>query len=484
MNSVVRSAKSRYNLLGDFTLATLFKVLPMPLSALSALSPLDGRYAEQSGALRPYFSEFALIKYRVQVEIEWLLALSDAPFVSEVRDFSDEETLFLRALIANFSEDHAERVKEIERTTKHDVKAVEYWIKEQLENHSLADVKEWVHFACTSEDINNLAHGLMLKGGVLDAWLPQATKMVEAVAALAREHRDVPMLARTHGQPASPTTVGKELGVFVYRWRRQLKQVAAQEFLGKINGAVGNWNAHASAYPEADWPTFAQQFVEGLGLTYNPLTTQIESHDYIAEICHALLRFNAVTIDFDRDVWSYISLGYFKQKVVAGEVGSSTMPHKVNPINFENSEANMEISNSQLGHLALKLPISRMQRDLTDSSTLRNMGVAVGHSYVALTSTLRGLGQLSISPEALAVDLDNTWEVLGEAVQTVMRKNGHANPYEQLKELTRGSRITAESMKAFIEKLDLPANDRQRLIEMTPGSYTGLASRLVDEVIG
>jgi adenylosuccinate lyase len=456
----------------------------MSLSALSALSPLDGRYAEPAGALRPFFSEFALIKYRVQVEIEWLLALSQSPFITEVRDLSGEENAFLRGLSADFSEAHAERVKEIERTTKHDVKAVEYWIKEQLESTSLADVKEWVHFACTSEDINNLAYALMLKGGILEAWLPQAQKVVEAVATLAREHRDVPMLARTHGQPASPTTVGKELGVFVYRWRRQLQQVARQEFLGKINGAVGNWNAHASAYPDADWPAFAQQFVESLGLTYNPLTTQIESHDYIAEVCHALLRFNAITIDFDRDVWSYISLGYFKQKVVAGEVGSSTMPHKVNPINFENSEANMEISNSQLGHLALKLPISRLQRDLTDSSTLRNLGVAVGHSYVALASTLRGLGQLSISPEVLAADLDNTWEVLGEAVQTVMRKNGHDNPYEQLKELTRGAKINAQSMRAFIEKLDLPETDRQRLLAMTPGSYTGLASRLVDEVIG
>jgi adenylosuccinate lyase len=456
----------------------------MSLSPLSALSPLDGRYAEQAAALRPFFSEFALIKYRVHVEIEWLLALSQSTSIPEVRTFTPAEITFLRSLIKDFQEEHAARVKEIERTTRHDVKAVEYWIKEQLQSTSLADAKEWVHFACTSEDINNLAYALMLKGGVLEAWLPQARKVVEIVAALSREHRDVPMLSRTHGQPASPSTVGKELGVFVYRWRRQLKLIEMQEFLGKINGAVGNWNAHAAAYPNADWPAFAQAFVESLGLTYNPLTTQIESHDYIAEICHALLRFNAITIDFDRDVWTYISLGYFKQKVVAGEVGSSTMPHKVNPINFENSEANMEIANAQLGHLALKLPISRLQRDLTDSSTLRNLGVAVGHSFVALASTLRGLGQLSISTEVLAQDLDNTWEVLGEAVQTVMRKNGHDNPYEQLKELTRGAKITAESLRAFIEKLDLPEAERGRLLAMTPGSYTGLAARLVDDVVG
>lgn len=448
--------------------------------SLSALSPLDGRYAVQTAALSPYFSEAALIRYRVQVEIEWLRSLAQSADIPEVRSLTGAEDDFLRDLAANFSESGATRVKEIEATTKHDVKAVEYWIKEQLEDSTLRDIKEWVHFACTSEDINNLAYALMLQGGIREVWLKQAHELVDSVAQLAVTLRDVSMLARTHGQPASPTTVGKELAVFVLRWRRQLAQIEKLEFLGKINGAVGNWNAHTSAYPDAPWPQIAQQFVEGLGLDYNPLTTQIEAHDYIAEACHAIARFNSITIDFDRDVWSYISLGYFKQKVIAGEVGSSTMPHKVNPINFENSEANMELSNATLIHLANKLPISRLQRDLTDSSTLRNLGVAIGHSSLAIQASLRGLKQLSVNEAALQRDLDSTWEVLGEAVQTVMRKAGHDNPYEKLKELTRGAAIDAGSMRTFIESLDLPQADRERLLAMTPASYIGLASSLVD----
>lgn len=451
--------------------------------SLLALSPLDGRYEEQTRALSPYFSEFALIKNRVHVEIEWLLALSNTPAIHEVRGFAPDESTVLQSLVDDFSEADAARVKEIESTTKHDVKAVEYWIKERLQSTSMADVSEWVHFACTSEDINNLAYGLMLRDGIRDVWLPQANTVLSSVAKLAREQRDVPMLARTHGQPASPTTVGKELAVFAARWHRQLQQIEKTEYLGKMNGAVGNWNAHAAAYPEIDWPLFARVFVESLGLSPNPLTTQIEAHDYIAELCHAICRFNSITIDFDRDVWSYISLGYFKQKVVAGEVGSSTMPHKVNPINFENSEANAELANAQLEHLARKLPISRMQRDLTDSSTLRNLGVAIGHSYLSLASTLRGLSQLSVDAKVLSDDLERNWEVLGEAVQTVMRKNGLPNPYEQLKELTRGAKLDGAQMKSFIESLDLPDDDRARLLQMTPATYTGLAARLVDDVL-
>lgn len=453
-------------------------------SSLSSLSPLDGRYAEQTRALSAYFSECALIKFRVQVEIEWLLALANTPTIHEVRGFSDEETALLNAMVSQFDETDASRVKEIEATTKHDVKAVEYWIKEKLQSTSLVDVQEWVHFACTSEDINNLAYALMLRGGITQVWLPQARKVLSSVAGMAREHRAVAMLARTHGQPASPTTVGKELAVFVARWQRQWQQIEKLEYLGKINGAVGNWNAHAAAYPSVDWPLFTRVFVEeALELSYNPLTTQIEAHDYIAELCHALARFNSITLDFDRDVWSYISLGYFRQKAVAGEVGSSTMPHKVNPINFENSEANAELANSQLEHLARKLPISRMQRDLTDSSTLRNLGVAIGHSYLSLSSLLRGLGQLTIDEKKLSEDLDQNWEVLGEAVQTVMRKHGLPNPYEQLKELTRGAKLDGAQMRSFIESLDLPHHDRQRLLQMTPATYTGLASRLVDDVL-
>jgi adenylosuccinate lyase len=450
--------------------------------SLDAVSPLDGRYRDQIAPLAAYFSEEALIRQRVGVEVEWLIALAAEPAIPEVRPFTAEEVAALRGIVTGVDEAAAARVKEIERTTRHDVKAVEYFLKERLAGTALAPVAEFLHFACTSEDINNLAYGRMLQGGLREIWLPQAEKLVAAVAAQAEALRDVPMLAHTHGQPASPTTAGKELAVFVYRWRRQLRRIRDLEYLGKFNGAVGNFNAHTAAYPDAPWEAIARAFVEGLGLTYNPLTTQIEPHDYLAECCHALVRFNTITVDFDRDLWFYISLGYFKQRVVAGEVGSSTMPHKGNPINFENSEANMELSTALLTHLATRLPVSRLQRDLTDSSALRNLGVGIAHSYLALRSALRGLGELSVDRAALERDLDANWEVLAEAVQTVMRKAGHPNPYEKLKELTRGARITAADMRAFVERLDLPSADRARLLTLTPATYTGLAAALVDHI--
>lgn len=450
--------------------------------SIQAVSPLDGRYREQLAGLEKYVSEWALIKYRVHVEVEWLIAMSDSEWIRGVRPFTEEEIEFLRKLAADFDEAAALEVKEIEAVTKHDVKAVEYFIKRRIQDTSLADVAEFVHFCCTSEDINNLAYGLMLQGAIRQFWLPLAEKLANAVADFADRTRAEPMLARTHGQPASPTTVGKELAVFVRRWQRQIKQVRELEYLGKFNGAVGNFNAHVAAYPDAPWETIAQSFVEGLGLTYNPLTTQIESHDYLAEAFMAIMRFNSIAIDFDRDIWSYISLGYFKQQAVAGEVGSSTMPHKVNPINFENSEANLGVSNAVLEHLALKLPVSRMQRDLTDSSALRNIGVGIAHSCIAIQATLRGLKQLSVNSRALARDLDGNWEVLAEAVQTVMRKNGHENPYEKLKELTRGVEVDAAAMRAFIEGLELPADDKARLLELTPAAYTGLASQLLRHI--
>lgn len=468
--------------LNGYNLCGFAPVSKFPMS-LSAVSPLDGRYQAQAAPLSPFFSESALIHNRVHVEIAWLLALSASPDIPQVRSFTDYESAYLHQLFENFSESDAAEVKAIEATTKHDVKAVEYWIKEQLANESLADVSEWVHFACTSEDINNLAYALMLQGGLRQAWLPEARGLAEDVARLARQWRDLPLLARTHGQPASPTTVGKELAVFVHRWNRQIKGIEGLEFLGKINGAVGNWNAHAAAFPDLDWPAFSRAFVEPLGLTYNPLTTQIESHDWMAEAAHALARFNSILVDFDRDVWSYISLGAFKQKTVAGEVGSSTMPHKVNPINFENSESNAEMSTALLLHLATKLPISRLQRDLTDSSAQRNWGVAVGHSFIALQSARRGLRALEASPQVLAAELEANPEVLGEAVQTVMRKHGLASPYEQMKELMRGRRLDLESLRAFVQQLEIPDEDKARLLAMTPASYVGLAARLVDEAL-
>lgn len=449
--------------------------------SLKAISPLDGRYAEQLSELSPYFSEWALMRYRVHIEVEWLIRLSSESAIGEVREFTGAEVSSLRALVTGFDEAGA-RIKEIENVTRHDVKAVEYYLKENLAGSSLQNVSEFLHFACTSEDINNLAHALMLKGAIETEWLPRARELVNAVRDLALATRDRSMLARTHGQTASPTTVGKELAVFVYRWQRQLRQIEELEYLGKMSGAVGNYNAHCIAYPDVDWEQLSESFVEGLGLSWNPLTTQIEPHDYLAECFHALIRFNNITLDFDRDMWHYISLGYFRQRPVAGEVGSSTMPHKVNPINFENSEANLGLSNALLEHLANKLPISRLQRDLTDSSAIRNMGSAVAYSYLALKSALRGLKQVSVDETALQRDLDKAWEVLGEAVQTVMRRAGHENPYEQLKELTRGAAIDESAMRAFIQGLELPEAEKQRLLKLTPAGYTGLASSLLRHI--
>ena len=409
--------------------------------------------------------------------------LSQSDEIPGVRDFSLDEIKTLRAISVNFSDDDAARVKAIEKTTNHDVKAVEYFLKEQLENTSLQDAREWIHFACTSEDINNLAHALMLQGGVAGVWLPAAFAVVNKISELADQWADVPMLARTHGQSASPTTVGKELAVFVARFNRQLEQIQNQQYLGKINGAVGNFNAHVSAYPDANWPGIARDFVGSLGLTYNPLTTQIESHDAIAELFQSLIRFDTIAIDLARDIWTYVSQGYFKQRVVAGEVGSSTMPHKVNPIDFENAEANLGLGNAMLDHLATKLPISRLQRDLTDSSALRNMGVGIGYSLVALSSLKRGLNKLELNEAALSRDLENSWEVLAEPIQTVMRKAGIANPYEKLKELTRGAQMDESTIRSFIETLELDADDKARLLAMTPASYVGLAAQLGREAL-
>jgi len=450
--------------------------------SVTAISPIDGRYAAQTEDLAPDFSEYALIKCRVRVEIEWLRFLSERPEIGAVRPFSGEERGGLQSIEAGFDAAQAGRVKEIELTTRHDVKAVEYYLQERLRDTSLADVIPFLHFCCTSEDINNLAYGMMLQSGIRGKWLPLATQMVDRVAALAEGTREVAMLARTHGQPASPTTLGKEMAVFVHRWRRQIRQIAAVEYLGKFNGTVGNFHTHSVAYPGLPWEELSRAFVERLGLTFNPLTTQIESHDWIAELAHALVRFNTIALGFDQDVWTYISLGYFKQRVVAGEVGSSTMPHKVNPINFENSEANLGVSNALLTHLAAKLPVSRLQRDLTDSSALRNVGAAVAHSYVALQSTGRGLGVLEVNPAALSRDLDDAWEVLAEPIQTVMRRVGTPDAYERLKALTRGAGITKEAIQAFIADLDLPDDDKQRLLALTPATYTGQAAQLVRHV--
>ncbi len=450
--------------------------------SVTAISPIDGRYAAQTEDLAPAFSEYALIKYRVQVEVAWLLFLAEQPGITDVRPLSDEEQSFLRAIVTGFDPAQADRVKEIERTTRHDVKAVEYYLQERLRNTSLSDAIPYIHFCCTSEDINNLAYGLMLQSGIAGHWLPLATQLVDRVAGLAEQTREVAILARTHGQPASPTTLGKELAVFVGRWRRQLRLIEAAEYLGKFNGTVGNFHTHSIAYPDLPWEDLSRAFVERLGLTFNPLTTQIESHDWIAELAHALVRFNTITLGFDQDVWTYISLAYFKQHAVAGEVGSSTMPHKVNPINFENSEANLGVSTALLTHLAAKLPVSRLQRDLTDSSALRNLGTAIAHSFVALHSTLRGLGVLEVNQAAISRDLDNAWEVLAEPIQTVMRRVGTPDAYERLKELTRGASITKEGIQAFITGLDLPEDDKQRLLHLTPATYIGLAAQLVRHV--
>ncbi len=449
---------------------------------IRSISPLDGRYAGQVEGLSDYFSEWALIRYRVHVEIEWLIMMSETREITHVREFSEGETLFLRSIAAGFDEKEAGRVKKIEERTRHDVKAVEYYLKERLQETSLTDVQEAVHFCCTSEDINNLAYALMLKEGIQREWLPPAREVVRRIADLAEELRDVAMLTRTHGQAATPSTMGKELAVFVYRWQRQLRQLGAAEYLGKFSGAVGSYDAHAVAYPHVQWEDVARSFVERLGLVFNPLTTQIEPHDFMAEIFHILMRFNTIVLDFDRDMWSYISLGYFRQKVVKEEVGSSVMPHKVNPIDFENSEANVGVSNALLDHLASKLPVSRLQRDLSDSSAQRNIGTALGNSVVGLRSALKGIARVEMDREAIRADLDDAWEVLAEAVQTVMRKAGYAQSYERMKELTRGARITREDMEAFISGLDLPEEEKMRLLGLTPATYVGLAPKLVRHI--
>ena len=449
------------------------------MNTIRAITPLDGRYATQVSGLAEHLSEWALIKRRVQVEVEWLLEMAGCADIADMRTLTASEQALLRGLVDDFDDDAAMQVKGIERTMNHDVKAVEYYVRERLVGTSLEDVCEWVHFCCTSEDINNLSHALMVKGALEEEWLPQARALVDSVAALADTNADTALLARTHGQAASPTTLGKELAVFVYRWRRQMRQIECAEYLGKFNGAVGSYNAHAIAYPDADWHEIARGFVERLGLTHNPLTTQIEPHDYLAEIFHALIRFNTVMLDFDRDMWSYISMGVFRQKAVEGEVGSSTMPHKVNPINFENSEANVGISSALLEHLATKLPVSRLQRDLTDSSALRNLGPAIGHSLVGLKAAMRGLRQVAVDEDLLAAELDDAWEVLAEAVQTVMRKQGAGDAYEMLKGFTRGRSITQDDLRAFVADLELPSEDRERLMALTPAGYTGIAGELV-----
>jgi len=451
----------------------------MSEDALLALSPLDGRYATKVDALRPIFSEFGLIRARVHVEIEWLLALAAEPGLAELPAFTPAATQRLRALGEGFSSADAERVKQIECTTNHDVKAVEYFIKERLKGDAeLEPALEFVHFACTSEDINNLAYALMLEQGRTQVMLPALDQLIGTLRGLAHAHAAQPMLSRTHGQTASPTTLGKELANVVARLQRQRAQLAAVELTGKINGAVGNYNAHVVAYPDIDWPVLSQRFVQGLGIAFNPYTTQIEPHDCIAELGDAMRRANTILIDLSRDLWGYISLGYFRQRLKEGEVGSSTMPHKVNPIDFENAEGNLGIANALFEHFSAKLPISRWQRDLTDSTVLRALGTAFGHTLVALDSLGKGLGKLTVAPEKLDADLDAAWEVLAEAVQTVMRRHGLPSPYEQLKALTRGHGITAESMRGFIESLELPAEAKRRLHDMTPGSYTGLAEKL------
>jgi adenylosuccinate lyase len=450
--------------------------------SIRAITPLDGRYASQIEGLADYLSEWALIRYRVLVEVEWLIEMAASPHISDLRELTSAEILALRDIHESFDDNAALRAKEIEATTRHDVKAVEYLIREQLQGTSLEDVSEWIHFCCTSEDINNLSYALMLKDALSQVWLPAAEDLVSAVAAMAEQARSIPLLARTHGQAATPTTMGKELAVFVHRWRRQLKQIGGAEYLGKFNGAVGSYNAHVIAYPNAPWEDISKRFVERLGLQHNPLTTQIETHDFLAEVFHALTRFNTVTMDFDKDVWSYISMGVLKQIPVAGEVGSSTMPHKVNPINFENSEANMGISNSLLEHLASKLLVSRLQRDLTDSSALRNLGPAIGHSLVGLKSAMRGLRQIAVDEVMVRAELAGSWEVLAEAVQTVMRKHGISDAYEQLKEFSRGAAIDQEGMQRFIKSLLLPEDDKKRLLALTPETYTGIASDLVRHI--
>jgi adenylosuccinate lyase len=447
-----------------------------PLSGLTAISPIDGRYRSKVDALGNYFSEYALIRYRVIVEIRWLQCLAAHPQVTEAPAISNTGNQVLEDIVANFSIADAQRVKDIEATTNHDVKAVEYFLKERVSSHpDLAKQIEFVHFACTSEDINNLSYALMLKDGRDDVMLPLMQQVVDKLRNMAHEFAAQPLLSRTHGQTASPSTIGKEIANVVARLERQLAQFKKNEILGKINGAVGNYNAHLSAYPDIDWQANAQRFVESLGLQFNPYTTQIEPHDYIAELFSALCRFNTILIDFDRDVWGYISLGYFKQRTIAGEVGSSTMPHKVNPIDFENSEGNLGIGNAVMQHMAEKLPISRWQRDLTDSTVLRNIGVGFAHSVIAYHATLKGLSKLNLAPEKLLADLDNSWEVLAEPIQTVMRRYNVDQPYEKLKALTRGQKINQQVLEQFVDTLDIPEEGKALLRSLRPENYIGNA---------
>lgn len=453
------------------------------LSTLSALSPLDGRYASKTDALRSWLSEAAFMKQRVQVEVHWLIALSQAK-LPDFPSFSPAAEAVLIKLVTDFSDQDAQRIKEIESVTNHDVKAVEYWMKEKVAGHAeLEKASEFIHFACTSEDINNTSHGLMLKGARQEVILPKLKELLAALTNLAAVNATVPMLSRTHGQPASPTTLGKEMANIAMRLQRAIQNIEKVPLLGKMNGAVGNYNAHLSAYPDVDWESFSKEVVEKrLGLEFNPYTIQIEPHDYMAELFDAVARANTILLDMNRDIWGYISVGYFKQKTKAGEIGSSTMPHKVNPIDFENSEGNLGIANALLKHLSEKLPVSRWQRDLTDSTVLRNLGTALGHSLLAYDSALKGLGKLETNPDRLAEDLNNCWEVLAEPVQTVMRRFGVPNPYEQLKELTRGKGITPERLKEFIQSLAIPEQAKQSLLEMTPASYIGKAVELAERL--
>ena len=458
----------------------------LELSAITALTPLDGRYGSKAKALRPIFSEYGLIRYRCLVEIRWLQALGGEAKIEEVQAFSSQVSAKLDALVENFPVKDAEKVKHIESTTNHDVKAVEYFLKNCFaESGDLDEVKsvsEFLHFACTSEDINNLSYALMLRDAREQVLIPTLEEIIDAISGLANHNAALPMLARTHGQPASPTTLGKEMRNVVARLQRQLEQIKGVQLLGKINGATGNYNAHVVAYPEVNWPAFSKNFVKSLGLDWNPLTTQIEPHDYMAELFHAVARFNTILLDFDRDIWSYISIGYFKQNVIAGEVGSSTMPHKVNPIDFENSEGNLGLANAIFEHLALKLPVSRWQRDLSDSTVLRNIGVGFGYTLLACSATMKGISKLAVNPDAFAADLEQNWAVLGEAIQTVMRRYHIDQPYEKLKELTRGNdQIDQQTFATFIDTLELPDEVKTQLKQLTPSNYIGLAAELADK---
>ncbi|ATY90754.1 adenylosuccinate lyase [Pectobacterium atrosepticum] len=455
----------------------------MELSSLTAVSPIDGRYGDKVSTLRTIFSEFGLLKFRVQVEVRWLQKLAACAEIQEVPVFDADANAFLDKIVAEFSEEDAARIKTIERTTNHDVKAVEYFLKEKVAAiPALHAVNEFIHFACTSEDINNLSHALMLDTARRDVILPHWRQIIDALKTRAQEYRDIPLLSRTHGQPATPSTIGKEFANVAYRMERQYRQLQQVEILGKINGAVGNYNAHLAAYPEVDWHQFSESFVTSLGINWNPYTTQIEPHDYIAELFDCIARFNTILIDFDRDIWGYIALNHFKQKTIAGEIGSSTMPHKVNPIDFENSEGNLGLANAVLAHLASKLPVSRWQRDLTDSTVLRNLGVGVGYALIAYQATMKGISKLEVNRDRLADELDHNWEVLAEPIQTVMRRYGIEKPYEKLKELTRGKRIDAAGIQAFIDGLELPEAEKTRLKAMTPANYIGRAIAMVDDL--